>query len=311
MVSLLIGIALAAGASTLYSLGIAVQALDARNASRQYTLRISLLAHLARRMRWLLGTGMTALGWPLQILALAYAPLVVVQPALASGLLVLLAVGERLLGERPGRRERLSVVAIIAGVAGIAVLAPGQSSHHVHGIGLVVVLTLLGAAASTPFVLQLAGRPIANATMIGAGLAFAWSALANQFVADAASNGHWGTALGWAAAAAAAAILGLTCEMSALQRRPVIVVAPVVFAVQTVVPVLLAPLVVHASFLDSPLSGIPLLGCLGVLLAGATTIARSPALLALSGSGAQRSSTDSDTPASESDCNARASRSSS
>ena len=71
--------------------------------------------------------------------------------------------------------------------------------------------------------------------------------------------------------------------MSALQKRPAILVAPVVFVVQTLVPVLLAPLVVHASFLDSPLSGIPLLGCLIVLLVGATVIARSPALLAISG----------------------------
>ena len=71
--------------------------------------------------------------------------------------------------------------------------------------------------------------------------------------------------------------------MSALQRRPAILVAPVVFVVQTLVPVMLAPLVVHASFLDSPLSGVPLLGCLLVLLAGATVIARSPALLAISG----------------------------
>src|SRR6202043_565984 len=62
MVSLLIGIALAAGASTLYSLGIAVQALDARDASRRYALRISLLAHLVTRARWLFGTGMTVLG---------------------------------------------------------------------------------------------------------------------------------------------------------------------------------------------------------------------------------------------------------
>ena len=120
----------------------------------------------------------------LQILALSYVPLVVVQPALASGLLVLLLVGERLLGERPGRRELLSVAAIVAGVAGIAALAPAHTTHHVHGVAVIVVLALLGAAAFTPFILQLVGRPMANATMIGAGLAFAWSGLVNQFVAD-------------------------------------------------------------------------------------------------------------------------------
>jgi drug/metabolite transporter (DMT)-like permease len=301
MPSLLIGIALASGASTLYSLGIAVQALDARDASDEHALRISLLTHLVTRVRWLFGTGMTAIGWPLQILALSYVPLVVVQPALASGLLVLLLVGERMLGERPGRRELLSVAAIVAGVGGIAALAPPHTTQHVHGAAVIVVLALLGAAAFTPFILQLVGRPIANATMIGAGLAFAWSGLVNQFVADAGLNGHWGTALSWAAGAAAAALVGLTCEMSALQKRPAILVAPVVFVVQTVVPIGLAPLVVRASFIDSPLSGIPLLGCLLVLLLGATTIARSPALLAISGARDQVVDSETGSPSSPSD----------
>ena len=301
MLRLLIGIALATGASTLYSLGIAVQALDARDTGHEHSLRISLLTQLVTRVRWLFGTGMTAFGWPLQILALSYVPLVVVQPALASGLVVLLLVGERMLGERPGRRELLSVAAIVAGVAGIAALAPAHTTHHVHGAAVIVVLALLGAAAFTPFILQLVGRPIANATMIGAGLAFAWSGLVNQFVADAGQNGHWGTAFSWAAGAAAAALVGLTCEMSALQKRPAILVAPVVFVVQTVVPIGLAPLVVRASFIDSPLSGIPLLGCLLVLLLGATTIARSPALLAISGARDQVVSSESGSPSSPSD----------
>ena len=45
---------------------------------------------LVRRSRWLLGTGLSILGFPLQFIALLLAPLVVVQPALAAGLLVLL-----------------------------------------------------------------------------------------------------------------------------------------------------------------------------------------------------------------------------
>jgi drug/metabolite transporter (DMT)-like permease len=300
-VSLLIGVVLAAGASTLYSLGIAVQALDARDAGDQHALRITLLAHLVTRARWLGGTAMTAAGWPLQILADSQAGLVVVQPTLALGLLVLLAVGERMLGESPGLRELLAVAAIVAGVAGIAVLAPGHNTHHVHGAALIAVLAGLGAAATLPFALQLAGRSDANATMIGAGLAFAWSGLVNQFVADAGSNGHWGTAFAWAAGAAIAAVIGLTCEMSALQRRPAIVVAPVVFAVQTAVPIVLAPLVVHTSFVDSPLSGVPLIGCLIVVLAGATMIARSTALLAVGAARDQPSRRDSGSPTSSSE----------
>ena len=158
---MLIGIAAATVASSLYSLGIAVQAVDARQAGDEYTLRLSLLTHLLTRGRWLAGTAMTASGWPLQIVALWFAPLEVVQPALASGLLVLLLMGERLLGERPGRRELLAVGAIIAGVAGIAALAPPRSTHHVHGIALVLVLALLAFAALLPYLAQLLGRAMA------------------------------------------------------------------------------------------------------------------------------------------------------
>lgn len=265
----------------LYSVGIAVQALDARESDSAHELRPALLTALLRRGRWLTGTAMTALGWPLQLLALLFAPLEVVQPALASGLLVLLAIGERMLGERPGRRELLAVGMIVLGVAGIAALAPARTTHHVRGLALALVLGALAAAAMLPFLARLLRRPVAAATMLGAGLAFAWSALANKLVADAASGGHWLTAALWTLATVSAALFGLMCEMSALQRRPAILVAPVVFATQTVVPIALAPLFLHESFVETPLSGVPLFLCLGVLLAGATAIARSPALLAI------------------------------
>ncbi len=252
-------------------------------AGQQHALRLSLLTHLLRRGRWLVGTAMNAAAWPLQIVALLFAPLEVVQPTLSVGLLFLLALGERMLGEQPGRRELLAVFAIVAGVAGIAALAPERNTAHVHGAALFVVLTVLGAAAMAPFIAQLLGRAIANLSMVGAGLAFAWGALATKLLSDAAAGHHWLTAVLWGVTAIAASLIGLTAEMSALQKRAAILVAPVVFVAQTLVPVMLAPLIFHESFLDTPLSGIPLLVCLVVLLTGAATIARSPALLALSG----------------------------
>jgi drug/metabolite transporter (DMT)-like permease len=283
MASLLIGVLAAVGASALYSLGVGFQSIDARMADQQYTLRLSLLTHLLRRGRWLIGTAMNAAAWPLQIVALLFAPLEVVQPTLAIGLLFLLVFGERMLGERPGRRELVAVFAIVAGVAGIAALAPERTISQVHGVTPFVSLTLLGIAATAPFVAQLMGRPVANLSMVGAGLAFAWGALATKLLSDDASAHHWLHAVLWGIAAIIASLIGLTAEMSALQKRAAILVAPVVFAAQTLVPVMLAPLILHESFLDTPLSGVPLLVCLFILLAGATIIARSPALLALSG----------------------------
>src|SRR5665647_1478540 len=111
MVELVLGIAAAVGASTLYSLGIALQAMDAKQAPHEEHLRLALAWGLIRRARWLLGTRLSILGWPLQVIALLLAPLVVVQPALAAGLLVLLFRGERMLGERAGKYEYLAMSA--------------------------------------------------------------------------------------------------------------------------------------------------------------------------------------------------------
>ena len=57
MVELVLGILAAVGASTFYSLGIALQALDAREAPPEEHLRLALAWRLARRARWLAGTG--------------------------------------------------------------------------------------------------------------------------------------------------------------------------------------------------------------------------------------------------------------
>src|SRR4030088_641360 len=128
MGELLLGIVAAMGASTLYSLGIALQAMDAKQAPHEEHLRLALAWGLVRRARWLLGTGLSILGFPLQVVALLLAPLVVVQPALAAGLLVLLFLGQRMLGEHAGRYEYMCVLAIAIGVLGVALTAPQRSA---------------------------------------------------------------------------------------------------------------------------------------------------------------------------------------
>ncbi len=77
----------------MYSAGISLQALEARQVAKEHALRIGLLWRLARRPRWMLGITLDAGGWALQTLALTLAPLTLVQPALAVGLVFLLAIG--------------------------------------------------------------------------------------------------------------------------------------------------------------------------------------------------------------------------
>jgi hypothetical protein len=282
MVDLVLGIGAAVGASTLYSLGIAFQALDAKEAPRVEHLRLALALGLLRRARWLLGTGMSILGFPLQILALMLAPLVVVQPALAAGLLVLMFLGQRMLDEQAGRYEYLAMGAIVIGVIGAGVFAPPRSTTHTSQ-ELTITLVLMGLALASllPYLLHVVARSPAAITMVGAGLAFAWSGVATKLASDDLSQGHVALAAAWALSTAAASGVGVLSEMSALQARPAIQVAPVVFVTQTVVPVVLAPLLFGEGFGGTPLGGVPLAISLAALLGGAAALARSPLLLAL------------------------------
>jgi drug/metabolite transporter (DMT)-like permease len=59
----------------------------------------------------------------LQVLARSLVPLVVVQPVLAAGLLLMLYLGVTMLGERIGRTEVAGVVGITAGIG----CSPGGS----------------------------------------------------------------------------------------------------------------------------------------------------------------------------------------
>ena len=296
---LILGMAAAVAASTFYSLGVAIQAMDAKRAPHAEHLRLGLARDLLRRGRWLMGTGISMLGWPLQVAALLVVPLVVVQPTLAAGLVVLLWFARRLLHEHAGRREHIAVAAIVLGVLGAAITAPPHTTTHSGDETITIVLILLGVLATTPYLISIARRPAPSIVMIGAGLAFAWSGVATKLASDDLSGGHLLVAAAWGVSTALASGVGVLSEMSSLQSRPAIQVAPVVFVTQTVVPVILAPTLLEEHFTDSPLGGIPLAASLLLLLAGAALLARSPLLLALMDP--QRTSDSSGSVASPSD----------
>jgi len=282
MVDLVLGIGAAVGASTLYSLGIALQAMDAKQAPADEHLRVALIRNLLRRARWLTGTGLSVLGWPLQVVALLLAPLVVVQPTLAAGLLVLMFLAQRMLGEHAGRYEHVMMCAIVIGVIGAALTAPNRATAQASDLSITLVLVVLAVSSFVPYLFGVFGRRSpATVTMLGAGLGFAWSGVATKLASDDLSQGHLGLAAAWGLSTAVASGVAVISEMSALQGRPAIQVAPVVFVTQTVVPVALAPLLFSERFTDTPLGGIPLAASLALLIAGAAMLARSPLLLAL------------------------------
>ena len=272
---LALGIVAAIAASLLYNTSIALQALEARKEGEEHSLRVSLLGRLLRNSRWLGATAIGFVGWPLEIAALLLAPLTVVQPCIASGLVLLLWLGARKLNEAPGRRELVSVSAIFAGVIGIGLAAPDRSTDHAGTAAIALALTLVAIPIALPFLLRGRGAVGVTLAVFGAGAGYAWTAIASKLLTDELEAGAILAGAAWIATAAASEGLALLSEMSALQGRPATRVAPVMFAVQVLVPVLLAPLIFDESWHDTPLDGAVLAGSVAVAVAGIVMLAGS------------------------------------
>ena len=279
-------------ASAAYNVAIGLQAIEARDVPAEHGLRASLIKELLRRPRWLAGAALNFLGWPLQTVALLLAPLTVVQPCLAAGLLLLLLMGAHHLHEPVGRREVISLAAIIAGVVVLTVASPQRSDTSASAESLVVVLGALGLLALLPYAISRARHVSGLPVAVSAGVAFAWSGISTKLLSDALSTGNWTGIVGWAAATGLAAALGTASEMTALQSRGATEVAPLVFVIQMVVPVLLAPILVHEKWTDTPINGLLLLGALCVVAAGSFLLASSRIVQAFTAGEPARSSTE-------------------
>jgi len=272
---LALGILAAVGASVLYNTSIALQALQARDVPQEHSLRISLIGKLVRNRKWLGATALGLLGWPLEILALLLAPLTVVQPCLVSGLIVLLWLGATKLGEAPGKREFLAVAAIVAGVAGVAWAAPDRTTDHAGTAAIVLALGLVAIPVAAPYVLRRRASAVGTLAVLSAGFGYAWTAIASKLLTDELAAGALLVAVAWLATALASEGLALLSEMSALQERPATHVAPVMFAVQVLVPVILAPLIFEEKWSTTPLDGAVLVAFMAVAIAGTALLAGS------------------------------------
>jgi drug/metabolite transporter (DMT)-like permease len=275
---LALGIICAIGASALYNTSIALQALEAREVGQEHALRASLIGRLIRNPRWLVATLIGLLGWPLEIVALLLAPLTVVQPCLASGLVLLLFLGVTRRGENPGRREYGSVAAIVVGVGGIAWAAPERTTSNAGTVPIAIALAFVAVPMLAPFVLRGWRNAAGTLAVVAAGFGYAWTAIASKLLTDELSTGSLIVAGVWLATAAASEGLALLSEMSALGRRPATRVAPVMFAVQVVVPVVLAPLIFEESWSGTPGGGTALVAAILLILGGVVALAGSKAV---------------------------------
>lgn len=277
------GIVVALAASVANALAIVLQAAEARASAVADAGRAALLFSLARRRRWLAGTGLMVVAWPLQILALTLAPITVVQPALASGQLVLLGMAKVKLGERIGWLEAIGALAIVAGAVMVVWAAPRHTILGPHASRVVAPLVVVGVAALAAYVLARVRPRLELMLVLGAGLAYAWVDFTNKVLAYAISNQEWLPAAMWLAATIGFGALAFLEETTALQRRPAVTVAPVIGAVHGPLPIMMALWSGVEVWGTAPHRIGELVVGLVLVTAGAVTLGRSKAVARISG----------------------------
>jgi len=156
--------------------------------------------------------------------------------------------------------------------------APAHAEAQRSPGRVVLVVGFLVAASLIPFVLRSRRGEPAMAVIIGSALGFGTSSIAIKLLSDGVNKGHYVVAFAWFAVVVAASGAAILSEMSALQLRPATVVVPISFAVQTFVPILLAPLFLEEHWSGADAVGGPLLGGLALILFASVTIARRPAV---------------------------------
>jgi drug/metabolite transporter (DMT)-like permease len=152
----LAGLLIAALAAILFAVGAVLQHEAAADSTSSSGLSLS---RLVRRPRWVLGQTATMLGTGSQVVALALAPVAVVQPMLAVGLVVALGLRAVRLRQVPLRRELLGAALTTLGLAVFLVAARPRPAHHLAQPSTLAVITAVALSVLL----------VAGATLFGHG----------------------------------------------------------------------------------------------------------------------------------------------
>ncbi|GAB3363534.1 DMT family transporter [Amycolatopsis echigonensis] len=157
--SLVVAVPAAVAGAACMGLASAAQARATKEVETGKPLDLTLFKRLVGRPLWLIGIAATILGLLLQLVALAFGPLLLVQPLLVTSLMFAGLASARLERRRPDRTMSVGGLLCVAGLAAFLVIArpSGNSETLVSGGALLplgialAVLTLasLVVAAST------------------------------------------------------------------------------------------------------------------------------------------------------------------
>lgn len=166
-----------------------------------------------RSRTWLIGQGLGWLGFLVQILAVALAPLSLVQAFAAGGLILSVPLGAGIFGQRV---PRLQVVAVAAMAASLALLPLGVPRP---GGGMATAAMIWVTAFALAAGAAIYSRGGAGARAIGAGVFYGVADAAIKAVSvGVRAHGASGLVSGWTLLAVGATFVGFLAFQSALRR---------------------------------------------------------------------------------------------
>ncbi|MFQ6155332.1 DMT family transporter [Micrococcus luteus] len=129
-------------------------------------MRETSLRALVRRPVWLGGTAMLGAAVLLQLAALRFSPLMVVQPIGAAALVVTALVNARAANRPPGRRQAAAILLSVAGIATfVAVASTSAQDVEISDQHLRTILILLAVAVAAGLLVGARNRQHPSATL--------------------------------------------------------------------------------------------------------------------------------------------------
>lgn len=293
MVSLVAAIVAALAASASFAVSAVLEQRAARRVPQRRMLDPRLLVDLIRYRAWLLSIVATAAGFALQVVALHFGPLALVQPILVWDLVFVVLLSAWLRGGRPDRT-------ILAGVgccaAGIAVfLAVAQPTGGTETVSLVSAIPLaigLGAVLAGCAVWARRGpvetRQLAFA--LACGVCYGVNAFLIKVVTFSLGQGFSQPLTQWPLyALLIVGPIGFLLNQEAYQRGPLIAPAlAVITAADPLVSIAIAALWLDESIANTPGALAAEVTSLAIMITGITLLAHRAPLLAREAAAAEQ-----------------------
>ena len=270
---LAIAIAVVASVCINYSLYLQKKALG-KLPTVEFRLSWSVVKAFITNVPWLSAQGFNIFGFALYMIALAFAPVSIVEPIIAAGVALLAYLAIRNLGERPRRIDMYAIGATILGVVLLGVsLAEGIPTDKLHDPVELwsFAAAILVLAVAIPLLLRgRGGNSEAAGLGISAGLFMGIAAVFSRLLMGNFDH-MWYV---WLIACIFTYTPGFVILQAALQRGMAVVVVPPYNGLMEFVPIMVGTIALNEAFPKSPVLTAMRLASFALILVATVILSR-------------------------------------